>query len=139
MAVFRRETLNRRMIYVERQPEPEEFDECVRQPGQEYLKSNPNPTSREFSSHSYWRKISVELHSVYGGICAYTCHWISRDTGWRTVEHFMPKKAHPHLAYEWDNFRLVCGRLNGRKGDHQDVIPTARISDSQGIPFLVQM
>ena len=116
------------MIYVERQLEPEEFDELVRQPGQEYLRSNPTPTSREFSTHPYWREISAELHSAYGGICAYTCHWISTDTGWKTVEHFMPKKAHPHLAYEWDNFRLVCGRLNGRKGQHADVID----------PFLIE-
>ncbi|MBL8221500.1 MAG: hypothetical protein JNL62_19855, partial [Bryobacterales bacterium] len=29
---------------------------------------------------------------------------------------------YPHEAYEWDNFRLVCSRMNGRKGDHGDVL-----------------
>ncbi len=129
MALFRRETLIRRMIFVERQIEPGEFDERVRQPGKNYLETNPNPTSCEFSNHSYWRKISGKLHSGYDGICAYTCHRIWRDTGWGTVEHFVPKSVHPQLAYEWSNYRLVCGRLNGRKGKHQDVIDPFLINE----------
>ena len=44
------------------------------------------------------------------------------------MEHFVPKSRCPRLAYEWNNFRLVCGRFNGRKGDHRDVLD----------PFLLQ-
>ncbi|MDT7531018.1 hypothetical protein OVY29_20340 [Sphingopyxis sp. SE2] len=65
---------------------------------------------------------------------AYTCHYIPKDTGSDTVEHFTPKSVNPALAYEWSNFRLVCGRLNGRKGDHQDVLDPASITAS---PFQI--
>ena len=63
-----------------------------------------------------------------------TCHYIPKDTGSDTVEHFTPKRVNPALAYEWSNFRLVCGRLNGRKGDHQDVLDPASITAS---PFQI--
>ncbi|MDE0330702.1 MAG: hypothetical protein OXL41_02450 [Nitrospinae bacterium] len=110
------------MIFVAQQPEPDDFDENVRQPGQQFLFANPNPTSKEFAAHAYWREAAGALRSAYGEICAYTCHWISPDTGWQTVEHFVPKSVDPQRAYDWSNYRLVCGRLNGRKGDHQDIL-----------------
>jgi hypothetical protein len=44
------------------------------------------------------------------------------------VEHFLSKKHYPKRAYEWSNYRLVCGTLNGRKGDYEDVLD----------PFLVE-
>jgi hypothetical protein len=63
-----------------------------------------------------------ELHEAYGGICAYSCHWIPYDTGADTVEHFLPKDTYPLEAYEWANYRLVCATLNGRKGVYEDVL-----------------
>jgi hypothetical protein len=44
------------------------------------------------------------------------------------VEHFRPKDVYPAEAYEWNNYRLVCATLNGRKGVHEDVLD----------PFLIQ-
>ena len=117
------------MIFVERKPEPPDFDRRVRRPGRRFLRNTPRPTSREFSGHSYWRSIAGDLHDAYDGVCAYTCHWIARDTGWGSVEHFVPKSAQPALAYEWNNFRLVCGRMNGRKGSHGDVLDPFRIAN----------
>ena len=117
------------MIFVQRRPEPRDFDQRVRQPGRRFLRRFPRPTSGEFSRHDYWRSVVEDLHDAYGEICAYTCHWIARDTGWRTVEHFVPKSVDPTLAYEWRNFRLVCGRMNGRKGAHQDVLDPFEIED----------
>ncbi len=117
------------MIYVEPRPEPDTFNEQVRAPGRRFLEATPNPTTQEFSQHSYWRRNAGELYASYGGICAYSCHWIAPDTGWKTVEHFVPKSIDPLLAYEWANYRLVCGRLNGRKGNHQDVLDPFDIND----------
>src|ERR1700722_20351165 len=96
------------MIRVIAQPEPQVFDEEVRRPGRRFLRKNPNPTSKEFASHSYWRSILSLLHEAYDGICAYSCHWIPYDTGADTVEHFQSKSNYPRRAYEWVNYRLVC-------------------------------
>jgi hypothetical protein len=102
--------------------EPANFNALVRIPGAAYLASLPAGQPPTFRKKDFWRKIIGELHSGYSGICAYTCHFIPRDTGSNTVEHFRPKKLHPNEAYEWSNYRLVCGTMNGRKGDHVDVV-----------------
>jgi hypothetical protein len=110
------------MIHVAPQPEPQVFDARVRRPGRDFLRRNPHPTSKQFTTHAYWRDVLDLLHDSYKGICAYSCHWIPYDTGSDTVEHFVPKKRHPSHAYEWSNYRLVCGMLNGRKGENRDVL-----------------
>lgn len=33
------------------------------------------------------------------------------------------------LAYEWNNFRLMCGTLNGRKKNRRDLLDPFRIQD----------
>lgn len=105
------------MIKIDLQPEPVGFDIKVRRRGNAYLLGVPHPTREQWKSHSYWTEFKWELHDLYGGICAYSCHWIAYDTGWNTCEHFEPKHRNPRLAYEWSNYRLVCGTLNGRKGE----------------------
>jgi hypothetical protein len=45
------------------------------------------------------------------------------------VEHFEPKDEFPELAYEWSNYRLVAGILNGRKGTNNDVLDPFTIED----------
>jgi len=59
---------------------------------------------------------------AFNGICAYSCHWIPRDSGAGTVDHFRPKARYPDLAYEWSNYRLANLLCNSRKGDHEDVL-----------------
>ena len=115
------------MIHVQEQPAPARFEAEVRRPGRRFLRETQNPTSGEWRSRSYWRKVLSELHEAYVGICAYTCHWIAYDTGSPTVDHFVAKSSEPALAYEWSNFRLVCGRMNGRKGTHRDVLDPFRL------------
>lgn len=39
-----------------------------------------------------------------------------------TIDHFLPKTACPHLAYEWENFRLSRQKMNQRKGDTTQVM-----------------
>lgn len=110
-------------------PEPPDFDVNVRQPGLTYLASLAPGTTVIFASREYWRRSLLDLHAAYNSICAYTCHWIAPDTGSDTVEHFLAKSTNPELAYEWRNYRLVCGRLNGRKGAHTDVADPLEIVD----------
>ena len=117
------------MIFVQEEPEPLEFEARVRLPGQAFLEKFPNPSTDQWKSKSYWRRVLTNLRDRYGGICAYTCHWIAPDTGADTVDHFVPKSCAPALAYEWSNYRLVCGRMNGRKGTKQDVLDPFGLND----------
>lgn len=106
------------MIHIERREEPPYFEERVRRRGLRFLARVPHPSSEQLQARNYWKECAKDLHRLYSGICAYSCHWIAYDTGWRTIEHFLPKVEYPHLAYEWSNYRLVCGVLNGRKSDN---------------------
>lgn len=119
------------MIHVDEKDEPLNFNERVRQRGRLFLrgKGNRKPTAKEWRSHNYWRAVGPELHDAYGGICAYSCHWIPYDTGADTVEHFLSKDRYPRRAYEWSNYRLVCATLNGRKGRFEDVLDPFNIQD----------
>jgi len=42
--------------------------------------------------------------------------------GGGSVDHFIAKSAHAGLAYEWNNYRLVCSTTNSRKRDYADVL-----------------
>lgn len=66
------------MIPVAPQPEPNDFDVKVRQPGSAWLAKKgltaiaPLPTETE--PPPYWRACLDELHRSYGGICAYLAY-----------------------------------------------------------------
>lgn len=107
------------MIHVERQPEPEDFDARVRQPGKR------KPTNRA----ALWRRCLPQLWQAYDGVCAYLCVRIPPGTGARTVEHLAPRLKRPDLAYEWSNFRLVCALMNARKRDFEDVLDPFDVRD----------
>jgi uncharacterized protein (TIGR02646 family) len=109
------------MMPVKKQPEPPTFDANVRAKGQEFLKETPKPTS--WQNKEYWCIALPDLRTAYGKLCAYCAQWIPHSTGGHTVEHFLPKNTHPHLAYEWDNFRYVSRRFNSRKGTQTIIDP----------------
>ena len=108
------------MIPVQPQPEPPDFDRDVRTPGRQFIMNNPLCKPNQLKN--YWSRISDQLFRAYGRICAYSAVFIPPLTGGDTVEHFVPRSANRMLAYEWSNYRLVTSRLNGKKGDHQDVL-----------------
>jgi hypothetical protein len=110
------------MIPVVPADEPDDFDAQVRQKGATFLAGVEAGKKPKFKGKEFWRHSLSALHTAYGGICSYTCHFIPFDTGADTVEHFRPKDLYPGQAYEWANFRLVCARLNARKGVHEDVL-----------------
>ena len=52
-------------------------------------------------------------------ICADRCLDVPMES---SVNHFQPKSAQPHLAYEWSNFRLAHSKINGYKGSSQGIL-----------------
>ena len=117
------------MIPVTPQVEPLDFDSKVRQPGHKWLfkklyplqpLNQPAPTGTKFPTH--WTKCLKELHTVYGGICAYLGTYIRLSTGAASADHFAPKSKDAGQAYEWDNYRLACLAMNAKKNNFTDVL-----------------
>jgi len=111
------------MIPVTPRPEPPEFNNKVRKPGQKFLTQIPNPNSSEWRSKSYWTRVLPDLRRAYDCICAYSATWIPYSVGSHSVDHFIPKHSSPQLAYEWSNFRYVSSRFNSRKGVREILDP----------------
>ncbi|RLC19799.1 MAG: hypothetical protein DRI57_06290 [Deltaproteobacteria bacterium] len=107
------------MIPVQPQPEPPDFPEKVRIPGNDFLKSVSHPDTEQFNRHAYWRRVSEDMRRAYGGVCSYSALWCSRDAA--TTDHFIPKSKFPERAYEWSNFRLAARSMNTEKRAFQDV------------------
>ena len=115
------------MIPVRPKPEPRSFDKRVRKKGEKLLRKlkEEGRPFRTSELRNYWRDALPDLHTLYDGICAYTCFYLLSS---ETVDHFLPKSKHPELAYEWSNFRLASQRVNQRKGENLGLID----------PFLVE-
>ncbi len=112
------------MIPVAPKPEYQEFDSEIRKPGIQFLRRKPHPSNKDFRGHNYWTKAIKNLKVSYSGLCAYTSLYLV-DTG--SVDHFRPKTKYPHLAYEWDNYRLARQKINTRKGDTEEVVDPFRV------------
>jgi hypothetical protein len=114
------------VIPVKSKPEPLGFDAKVRQKGLRWIQesgldsSQPVPVGMKVKP--LWQVCLPELLEAYGRICVYVCIYIEEVTGSATVEHFVPKSRRLDLAYEWSNYRLVCGAMNGSKSNFEDVL-----------------
>ncbi|MBK9372739.1 MAG: hypothetical protein IPN03_03135 [Holophagales bacterium] len=128
------------MIPVALQPEPEGFDEKVRQKGSSWLRGKGLSASSTLpdgeSLQSYWRACLDDLHHAYKGVCAYLSVYIERVLGAGTVDHFVPKSRSLGLAYEWRNYRLACSRMNSRKRDYETVLDPFDLDES---PFHLEL
>lgn len=114
------------MIPIQPRNEPADFDAKVRQKGLNWLRKKGLPSSGPLPTGTtlkpYWRSCLAQLHDAYNGICAYVCMYIHPVTGASTVEHFVAKSGDLGRAYEWENYRLACAKMNSRKRDFSDVI-----------------
>jgi uncharacterized protein (TIGR02646 family) len=114
------------MIPVAFQPEPASFDAKVRKPGLRWLKANQIPLKNKLPPKTtlkpVWRASLDDLHTAYGGICAYLCIFIERCTGGSSVDHYVAKSQIAGRAYDWDNYRLACTTMNARKRDYATVL-----------------
>lgn len=106
------------MIRVDAQPEPSRFDADVRQKGLNYLQSAPAGSG----FFPYWRACLDDLYSSYEGKCAYLAVHFERVMGCGSVDHFIAKSQSAALAYEWNNFRLSCTKINSRKRNFEDIL-----------------
>jgi hypothetical protein len=69
------------------------------------------------------------MRTAYKSICAYSSLWLLPHEK-ATVDHYVPKKDAPSLAYEWSNFRLANLWINSCKYIHRDVLDPFLIGDS---------
>ena len=107
-------------------PKPSHFDTRVRRPGRSFLATTPKPSASQWNGNDYWRKILPDLRKAYNGTCAYCSSYVFQNEG--SVDHFVPKSVAPQQAYDWNNFRLCRAKLNGNKGNHQDVLDPFTLS-----------
>jgi uncharacterized protein (TIGR02646 family) len=114
------------VIPVAPQPEPPDFDTLVRTPGSKWIaksRLDPNqPVPAKTKIPAHWTKCLPALREAYGGFCAYVCVFVPKVVGAPSVEHFVPKSQHLNQAYEWNNYRFVCAKMNSRKRDFEDVL-----------------
>lgn len=114
MALFREAEGSQVLIPVVQQPEPATFMARVRNPGRAFLRRNPHPSREDFRKAQYWNGCLNDLRSAYRNICAYCCLYVPMES---SVDHFQPKSTHPHLAYEWSNYRLAHSKINNYKAN----------------------
>lgn len=109
------------MIRVDAQPEPSDFDQRVRRPGQEFLRTRGYPSHQQFrnAKAEYWTRCLSQLRTAYSSICAYSSCWLA--TGY-SLDHFVPKSVRSDLAYEWTNYRLASERINSYKASSTEVL-----------------
>jgi len=96
------------MIQFNPAPEPAEFDQKVRQPGNAWLIKNPDSKKRP---RDYWSDFRSDLANGFNNLCGYSAMY--EPVG--TVDHYLCCKNHRDLTYEWSNYRYVSGWLNGSK------------------------
>jgi uncharacterized protein (TIGR02646 family) len=114
------------VIPVKPKPEPANFDAVVRKKGLAWIKKSKldvtQPMPKGTKIQPFWTACLPDLLEAYGRICAYVCVYIEEVTGSGTVEHFAPKSKRLDLAFEWSNYRLVCGIMNSNKNKFEDVL-----------------
>lgn len=91
-------------------PEPAEFDQKVRQPGNAWLIKNPDSKKRP---KDYWSAFTNDLANGFNNLCGYSAMYISKEG---TVDHYFCCKNHRDLIYEWSNYRYISYRVNSSKG-----------------------
>ena len=143
------------MIRVMPQPEPDNFDQRVREPGSwaiAELAGRPSSRTRGrrvfqvATSPSaipggafpdYWKQVRGDLRDRYDSVCAFSGKRIEPDADC-TVDHMVPKSANWRLVYEWRNYRLACLRMNRNKREYTDVLDPFCIDDSWFVMDIVE-
>jgi hypothetical protein len=102
------------MIRFERVPEPEGFDEKVRQPGTAWLAAHPDARRLQ----PFWIPFKPHLAAGFRNLCAYSA--LFEPVG--CVDHSLSSKHHRHLAYEWSNYRFSSEWINKSKQTADDEV-----------------
>jgi len=114
------------MIPVTPQPEPNDFDALVRQPGLQWLNEKGIPLDQAppdpAALPTYWRRAQKKLWKEYQGVCAYLCIYFEWPLGAQSTDHFIAKSSNAGQAYEWANYRLSCLGMNRTKNRFDDIL-----------------
>ena len=105
------------MIRFERVPEPAEFAEKAKAPGEAWLTANPG----EGRPKDYWTPFKGALADGFRNLCAYSAMYVPVGT----VDHFVSCHEDRSKAYEWENYRYCAAWINSSKGN----MPAARLLD----------
>lgn len=103
------------MMKFDRSPEPQDFDAKARQPGNQWLKENPNNPPKD-----YWSSFKPQLATGFRNLCGYAVMRIVSQNG--TVDHYLSKSNRRDLAYEWTNYRYSFARINSCKSTYDSKI-----------------
>ena len=95
-------------------PEPVDFDQQCRCPGNQWLQEHP----RAKRPIDLWTRFKFELADGFFDLYAFSVMYIPNGT----VDHFLSFKNYPHLAYEWSNYRYCAGWINSSKQNTDDEI-----------------
>lgn len=82
--------------------------------GSFYWNKYPNSTGRPINEI-----ILRELLSMTQNHCSYCDRFPLYDAD-KTIDHFMPKRKFPMMAYRWENLYLSCDNCQFQKGDDYD-------------------
>jgi hypothetical protein len=94
---------------------PKDFDKTVKVPGNQWLKANPLARRPK----ALWTAYTRQLSEGFSNLCGYAAMF---DPTGGTVDHFLSFKNHPHLAYEWTNYRFASDVLNKSKQNADDLV-----------------
>ncbi len=96
-------------------PEPSDFDDKVRVPGNAWLLKNPE---QKKGTRDYWSPFKSILADGFNNLCAYSVMY--EPVG--TVDHFLSRENYRNLAYEWSNLRFASAWINSTKGTLDDQV-----------------
>jgi len=94
------------VIHFDSPPEPDDFDEKVRQPGNTWLMTHATGRPKDF-----WSQCKGDLADGFINLCAYSAMF--EPVG--TVDHYLSCDRDRSLAYEWSNYRFASGWINSSK------------------------
>ncbi|MGE5658410.1 MAG: hypothetical protein ACM37W_17540 [Actinomycetota bacterium] len=97
--------------------EPPDFDQQVRQVGNNWLRKNLGKEPKDF-----WSAFKPQLADGFQNLCGYSVMYIPNREG--TVDHYRSKSKseNRHLIYEWVNYRYALRRVNSCKGTYDEQI-----------------
>lgn len=95
-------------------PEPDYFEEEIRQPGNEWLVDHPPPKR----PRDYWSRCKPQLQDAFGWLCAYSAMY--EPVG--TVDHFISCDTDRTLSYEWNNYRFASQWINSSKKNARGIL-----------------
>ncbi len=97
------------MIHFERVPEPAEFNQQARQPGNAWLAAHPGHGRPK----DFWTPFKGALADGFRNLCAYSAMYVPVGT----VDHFVSCDEDRSQAYEWGNYRYCAAWINASKGN----------------------